>query len=300
MLFNMNNSTETSEQRFERTEGYLKQRLLEHNEIMPVKGWDWVTLLEIYWEWMDYLVKENLKGKSDLLLKWKSFLSQRNTDAIADLLIGFFEAKRRYWRDQERREHKRDWFALCKNYCAKWWWNSDEKLLYSFFSSYSAAERRIYKKAEAGEVLADTSRSLLQTMALTRGEMAKKEEEKRRKAEEKIRKEAEKKQRKEERARKAEENKLKKIKKKRSDKVELIERKFEENLEDDDKEVDPDYPKASEWWSGPTDSRFGWLSFPVNYEDEVKEENIKGYVDGGAKKGLKIDKTGQYLIDFGD
>ena len=53
---------------------------------------------------MDYLVKENLKKRSDLLQKWQRFLLERNTDAIADLLIGFFEAKRRYGRDIERGE----------------------------------------------------------------------------------------------------------------------------------------------------------------------------------------------------
>ena len=42
---------------------------------------------------MDYLVKENVKGKSNFLLKWESFLMQRNTDAIVDLLIGFLRLK---------------------------------------------------------------------------------------------------------------------------------------------------------------------------------------------------------------
>ena len=68
---------------------------------------------------MDYLVKENLKKRSDLLQRWKKFLLERNTDAIADLIIGFFEAKRRYGRDMERGEDRRDWFSLCSNYCKK-------------------------------------------------------------------------------------------------------------------------------------------------------------------------------------
>ena len=122
---------------------------------------------------MDYLVKENLKDRSDLIKKWKNFLLERNTDAIADLLIGFFEAKRRYGRDKERGEDKRDWFALCRNYCKKNGWNEDEKFVHSLFSSYSAAERRIYKKVETGKVLADTTNSLLQTIALTKAEMIK-------------------------------------------------------------------------------------------------------------------------------
>ena len=86
---------------------------------------------------MDYLVKENLKKRSELLKKWQKFLLERNTDAVADLLIGFFEAKRRYGRDIERGEDKRDWFTLCSNYCKKNGWHEDENLLHSLFSSYS-------------------------------------------------------------------------------------------------------------------------------------------------------------------
>ena len=303
-LFGKDNNMETLEQRFERIEAYLKQRLHEYNQVMPLKGWEWVTLLEIYWEWMDYLVKENVKGNSNFLLKWESFLMQRNTDAIVDLLIGFFEAKRRYWRDQERWEHKRNWFALCKNDCAKWWWNSDEDLLYSFFSSYSAAERRIYKKAEAGEVLADTSKSLLQIMALNRDEIAKKQEEKKRKAEEKMKKEEEKRKRKEKREKRAEENKLKKLKKKKSKKEELIEKKSEEILEDNEKEVDPDYPKAPEWWSGPTDSRFNWPIFQADGENWEAKENVdnskKDTIIRDENWNLRRTSDGQYLLNFGE
>ena len=189
-------------ERFERTEAYLKQRISDYKEVMPVQGWGGVTLLEIYWEWMGYLVKENLKWRSNLLIKWKDFLLQYNTDAIADLLIGFFDAKRRYGRDKERGEDKRNWFALCKNYCKINGWDEDETLVHSFFSSYSAAERRIYKKVETGKVLAGTSKSLLQIITLTKEEMIKKDEEKKKKAEEKIRKKEEKRQKKQERANK--------------------------------------------------------------------------------------------------
>ena len=279
----MDMTLEAISERLERTEAYLKQRLSDYKEVMPVKGWKEITLLEIYWEWMDYLVKENLKKKSELLQKWQKFLLERNTDAIADLLIGFFEAKRRYGRDKERGEDKRDWFALCRNYCQKNRWNNEKDLIYSFFSSYSGAERRIYKKVETGKVLADLSKSLLQTIASTKAEMIQKEEEKKRKAEEKLRKEEEKKQRKEERERKIEENRLKKEQKKKSKEEKLIDKESYENPEDDEKEVDPDYPKAPEWWRDPVDPstiKLGW------------------FTDDGEDKWWKVGENGQYLIDF--
>ena len=203
-------------ERFERTEAYLKQRLSDYKDTMPVKWWQSVSLLAIYWEWMDYLVKEDLKKKSDLLKKWQRFLMERNTDAIADLLIGFFEAKRRYGRDKERGEDKRDWFTLCKNYCKKNGWNSDEDLLHSLFSSYSWAERRAYRKVQKREMIADSSRSILETLAFAESEMAKKEEEKERKAIERKEKEAEKQRRKEERQRIQEEKKKQKAEKRNS------------------------------------------------------------------------------------
>jgi len=224
---------EKPSERLERAEAYLKQRLSNYGEIMPVKGWKEITLLEIYGEWMNYLVKENLKKRSDLLVKWQRFLLERNTDAIADLLIGFFEAKRRYGRDLDRKEDKWDWFALCRNYCRKNGWYNDEDLLHSFFSSYSGAERRIYKKAEEGKVLADTSKSILETMELTKAEMIKKEEEKKKKAEEKKLKEEEKQKRKEERAKKAEEKKLKKEQKNKSKEVKSVTDDIEKNDEEE-------------------------------------------------------------------
>ena len=215
-------SVENLSERFERYEAYLKQRLSDYKETMPVKWWQGVTLLAIYWEWMDYLVKENLKKKSDLLKRWQRFLMERNTDAIADLLIGFFEAKRRYGRDKERGEDKRDWFTLCKNYCKKNGWNDDE-LLYSLFSSYSWAERRAYRKVEKGMMLADSSRSILETLDFVKSEMAKKEEEKERKAIERKEKEAEKQRRKEERLRIKEEKQRKEAEKHNKAQDEYIE-----------------------------------------------------------------------------
>lgn len=240
-------------ERFERTEGYLKKRLNEVNECMLVKDWNWewkqITLLEIYGEWMNYLVKQNINNKQpdNLLNLWYQFLLQRNTDHVADLLMGFFEAKRRYGRDQERKEHKRDWFALCKNYCEKWGWHSDEDLVYRFFSSYSGAERRIRNKIETGKVLVKTSDSLLKTMQLTRAEMIKKEEEKKKKAEEKKLKQEEKQRRKEERAKKAGEKKLKKEQKNKSKKVESIADDIEKNVEVENVEEEIEEKVVDEW-----------------------------------------------------
>ena len=222
-------SIENPSERLERTEAYLKQRLSGYKSTMPVKGCDAVTLLEIYWEWMDYLVKESLKKRSNLLKKWQKFLLERNTDAVADLLIGFFEAKRRYGRDIERGEDKRDWFTLCSNYCKKNGWYEDENLLHSLFSSYSGAERRIYRKVEWGKMLADTSKSILQTMALTKSEMIKKEEEKKKKAEEKAMKELEKQRRKAEREKRKEEKEIQKAKEESIDEVPVTRDEWAEN-----------------------------------------------------------------------
>lgn len=305
-------SIESPSERLERTEAYLKQRLSDYKSIMPVKWWNGATLLDIYWEWMNYLVKENLKKRSDLIEKWQKFLLERNTDAIADLLIGFFEAKRRYGRDMERGEDKRDWFSLCSNYCKKNGWYDDENLLHIFFSSYSWAERRIYKKIEKGKVLADTSKSILQTMALTKAEMIKKEEEKKKKAEEKLKKAEEKKKRAEEREKKKEEKaKGKTEKKSRKSNVDSVKSNDSDETEisdwnKDEKEVDLDYPESPEWWSGPTDPRFSWPTFQADvetWETKKKDGNSNDKKDAiikDEKWNLIRTTDGQYLIDFWD
>ena len=293
-------SIEKTQDCLERTEANLKQRLSDYKSVMPVKGWNWATLLEIYWEWMNYLVKENLKGRSDLIERWKKFLLERNTDAIADLLMGFFEAKRRYGRDIERGEDKWDWFALCKNYCKRNGWNDDENLLHSFFSSYSWAERRIYRKIEKGKVLSDTSKSISQIMNLTKAEMIQKEEEKKRKADEKLKKAEEKEKRAEEREKRKEENAKRKAEKKakktnidgaKTDNSDVIE---SSDWDEEDKEVDPDYPKAPEWWRDPVDLRVSWPHFEQD-TDNWNNVNWSGEV---KNKWPKMGKDGQYLIDF--
>ena len=305
-------SIENYEERLERAENWVKNGLWKVEQTMRVEDWKGnrqsVTLLQIYGEWMDYLVKNNFNKKEDnLLKKWQNFLLERNSDAIVALLTSFFEAKRRYWRDQQRWEDKRDWCALCKNYYKKWWWQSDEDLIISFFSSYSAAERRIRTNVKKGKMLSDTSKSLLQTIALTKAEMIKKEEEKKRKAEEKARKEEEKKKRIEERAKKAEEKKLKKAQKQTAKKEKTINNEIEENLEnEDDKEVDSDYPKAPEWRSGPTDPWFEWTSSQSNSEvfnNEDGWKNVKNGIRPTLRRNDKwqlVDEHGQTWLDFGD
>ncbi len=302
-------------ERLEKAESWLKTRLWEEKQTMRVDdghgNWKSVTLLEIYAEWMDYLVKNNFDKKEDnLLKKWKNFLLERNTDAIADLLVGFFEAKRRYGRDQERNEDKRSWFALCKNYCEKWWWDSDENLLLQFFSSYSAAERRVRGKMKEGKILWDASLSLLESLSLAKEEKIKKEEEKKRKAEEKLKKAEEKKKRAEEREKrkeeKAKEKNEKKVKKSNVDGIKINNSDVIESSDwdEEDKEVDPDYPKAPEWWSGPIDPGFSWPSQVVSddwdakgWEDGVKNE--KEIIIRDEKWNL-MRSDGQYLLDFPD
>ena len=148
--------------RLEMAESWLKKRLWEFRSTMPIQNGasQQVSILDIYAEWMDYLTKN---GEKWLVVKRKQFLKERNTDAIADLIIWFFEAKRRYGRDQERWEY-RWWHQLCSNYCEKWWWRWDEALLHSFFSSYSAAEKRIRAKVKRWEILVSPRLSLLEML----------------------------------------------------------------------------------------------------------------------------------------
>lgn len=281
-------SIENPSERFERTEAYLKQRLSDYKDVMPVKWNNGVTLLEIYWEWMNYLVKENLKGRSDLLPKWQKILLERNTDAIADLLIAFFEAKRRYGRDKERGEDKWDWFALCKNYCKKNGWNDDENLLHSLFSSYSGAERRIYRKVEKGKVLADTSKSLLSTIALTKDEMIRKENEKKVKVAEKLKIEEEKQRKKEEIQRKKEEKNRNKSEEKNTEEIPDIMTEWAKNhYAGNDRDVvneDGDVVPNPKDMHIPTRN---WGVFENEENNALKTEKIWKNVDKKLKKWPK-------------
>ena len=232
----------------------------------------------------------------------------RNTDIVADVVKAFFAAKRRYGRDLERWEVKWEWFALCDNYCKRYGHN-DDNLIKSLFSSYSWAERRIYNKIVEGKVLADTSKSLFEIMKTTKEDMLKKEMEKKRKEEEKKREEAEKEQRKAERARKAEEKKKqeeekkkqreeqrarkaeeKKLNAKKSKKMEAVGVRGEQ---DDDREpdVDPDFPKAEDWWTGPVAP---WSKEPDILED-IKRPRLK---KNSHKPKKKWDDDAQGVIEF--
>lgn len=307
---------EISRNPLEIIEDRLKGKLSQYGEEMPVKWWRGATLLEIYWEWMDYLIKEDLKNKSDLFQAWKYFLLNRDTDIIARLLISFFQAKRRYGRDLQRGEIKRDWFALCDNYC-KHYGHRDDALIKRFFSSYSGAERRIYHKIEKWEVLASTSESLLKTFELTKAEMIKKEEDKKRKeeerAEEKRKKEEEKQMRKEERAKKAEEKKRLEEEKRRkreeekarkaeekklksaskSKKVKAVENVTDEQEDDREPDVDPDYPKPQEGWRDPVQP---W----TESSDTGNLEHGQNVKKNNGKKGRKWwnKDDGQLSFDF--
>lgn len=307
------NRREEENKQLEKIEKNLKAKLGEQADTMHVKGWGEATLLEIYSEWMDYLVKEYLKWRKQILLNWRNFLLMRNTDIVADIVKAFFAAKRRYGRDLERWEIKWEWFALCDNYSMRYRHN-DEDLIISFFSSYSWAERRIYNKIVEGKVLADTSKSLLEVMRSTEEEMLKKEADKKRREEEKRIAEAEKQQRKEERAKKAEEKKRLEEEKKRKREEKKARKAEEKKLknasksknvkavdgvideqEGDDREpdVDPDYPKPQEWWRDPVQP---WTESSDSGKGEYGQNEKKNNGKKGRKWWKKDD--GQLSFDF--
>ena len=76
------------------------------------------------------------------------------------------------------------------------------------------------------------------------------------------------------------------------------------DIYDDEKEVDPDYPKTPEWWSGPTDSRVSWPIFQPdeeNWETKKNENNSKKEtIIRDENWNLRRITDGQYLFDFGD
>lgn len=76
------------------------------------------------------------------------------------------------------------------------------------------------------------------------------------------------------------------------------------DIYDDEKEVDPDYPKTPEWWSGPTDSRVSWPIFQPdeeNWETKKNENNSKQEtIIRDENWNLRRTTDGQYLLDFGE
>lgn len=76
------------------------------------------------------------------------------------------------------------------------------------------------------------------------------------------------------------------------------------DIYDDEKEVDPDYPKPTEWWRDPIDQKIKWPSFLVNHEDEISGEKIDSKKvnkeNNEEKYWQEMDENGQYLINFSD
>lgn len=75
---------------------------------------------------------------------------------------------------------------------------------------------------------------------------------------------------------------------------------------DDEHEVDPDYPKAPEWWRDPVQPWTESLGYVEEVEDanntwdekiEEKEKEPESEGDNSSNPP-KLDKDGQYLIDF--
>lgn len=93
--------------RLEKAESQLKQKLRDFHEYMPVYTDNNdrlnITLLQIYDEWMDFLVKKSAKNnQDDLLNQWKSLLVTYNPNTLAELIIQLFNTKRNYqiWKSE--------------------------------------------------------------------------------------------------------------------------------------------------------------------------------------------------------
>jgi hypothetical protein len=78
------------------------------------------------------------------------------------------------------------------------------------------------------------------------------------------------------------------------------------DIYDDEKELDPDYPKTPEWWSGPTDPRVNWPIYQTEeepWESKKKDDNLKNNQETIIRDenwNLRRTTDGQYLLDFGE
>ena len=137
---------------------------------MPVRMNDWskenTTLLQIYSEWMDYLVSNHRKANSgNLLDEWKNLLVTYNVNVPIKLLMEFFYAKRNYRAWQTSDNYRQDAYRMCQRICEKIGLYGEDDLVNRLFSSYSAAEKRVRKKVKEGKVLSVTSKSLLDSLS---------------------------------------------------------------------------------------------------------------------------------------
>ena len=78
------------------------------------------------------------------------------------------------------------------------------------------------------------------------------------------------------------------------------------DIYEDEKEVDPDYPKTPEGWSGPTDPRVSWPIYQTeeeSWESRKKNDNLKNkqeIIIRDENWNLRRTTDGQYLLDFGE
>lgn len=162
-------------ERFEEMNNLLESRLVNFKETMTVKLEKWkkyrVTLLQIYKEWISYLKKKNEKEKNNsnhLLDKWGSFVITHGVDIAEKLVIEFFKKKRDYvfkWTLETVKEYW-SWKDICSNM----WLYHDKDLIKKLFPSYSAAEVRIRKQLERGEMLDNLSENIAETLFVPKSE----------------------------------------------------------------------------------------------------------------------------------
>ena len=78
------------------------------------------------------------------------------------------------------------------------------------------------------------------------------------------------------------------------------------DIYEDEKEVDPDYPKTPEGWSGPTDPRVKWPIYQTeeeSWESRKKNDNLNNNQETIIRDenwNLRRTTDGQYLLDFGE
>lgn len=165
-------SIEEYNERLENAEFQLKQKLGDFHQYMPVRMNDWskenTTLLQIYSEWMDYLVLNYKKANpGNLLNEWKNILVTYNVNVPIKLLMEFFYAKRNYRAWQTSDNYRQDAYWMSQRICEKIGLYGEDDLVNRLFSSYSAAEKRIRRKVKEWKVLSDTSKSLLESLSST-------------------------------------------------------------------------------------------------------------------------------------
>lgn len=167
-------SIEQYNERLEKAESQLKQKLGDFHEYMPVRTNDNdrlnVTLLQIYGEWMDFLAKKSTKNNQDELLnQWKTLLVTYSPNTIAELVIQLFKTKRNYQNWKSEGEYKQASAEESKRISENLRIYDDD-LVNRLLSSYSGAEKRVRKKIKEWKVLSDTSTSLVELLALAKDE----------------------------------------------------------------------------------------------------------------------------------